>query len=80
MADIDVTQWLEQWVEEHLTSSVHVDRKSEMRDWAKACADDAQANGISIAELKEAANGDLETFLVERQNVASSDKDTGLPS
>ena len=71
MADIDVAQWLEQWVEEHLRASVRVGRKAEMHDQAKACAADALAAGVSIAELKEAADGDLETYLADRQNVAT---------
>lgn len=32
------------------------------------CAAQATTDGISIAELKEAAGGDLEQYLVDRQN------------
>ena len=70
MADIDVVQWLEQWVELSLHSLGHVERKAEMHDKAKACAEEAKAAGIPIVELKDAADGDLEAFLVRRQNAA----------
>lgn len=78
MADVDVDQWLEQWVEQHISSAGHVERKAEMHDEAKACAEAARADGISITELKDAANGDLETFLMERQNVAFGASASGV--
>ncbi len=70
MAEIDVAQWLEQWVELNLHAKEHVDRKAEMHDQAKACAEEAKRAGISVTGLKDAADGDLETFLVRRQNAA----------
>jgi hypothetical protein len=76
MADVDVDQWLEGWVENNLTSPGHVKAKAEMRDKAEACAVEATADGISIAELKEAAGGDLEQYLVDRQN-ALTDMEAG---
>ena len=48
MADIDVVQWLEQWVELNLHSQGHVERKAEMHDQAKACAEQAKGAGVSI--------------------------------
>ncbi|WP_131195593.1 hypothetical protein [Lichenihabitans psoromatis] len=66
---VDVEQWLEQWVEDHLDAPEPVREKAEMHDQARACANDAAAAGIPIADLKQAANGDLETYLVERQNI-----------
>ena len=45
-----------------------VDDKASMHDEAEACADAVVASGVSIAALKEAAGGDLEKFLVDRQN------------
>ncbi len=75
MAGIDVVQWLEQWVELNLHSQGHVERKAEMHDQAKACAEEAKAAGIPIVELKDAAEGDLEAFLVRRQNAAHDRRD-----
>ena len=77
MAGIDVVQWLEQWAELNLHSQGHVERKAEMHDQAKACAEEAKAAGIPIVELKDAAEGDLEAFLVRRQNAAHDRRDGG---
>lgn len=77
MAGIDVVQWLEQWVEMNLHAQGHVERKAEMHDQAKACAEEAKAAGIPIVELKDAADGDLEAFLVRRQNAAHDRRDGG---
>ena len=74
MADVDVAQWLEQWVEEHLAARRHVGRKAEVHDQAKACAEEARSAGISMAEIKDAADGDLEAYLLQRQN-AATDRD-----
>lgn len=41
-----------------------------MRDQAEACTAAATSDGISITELKEAADGDLEQHLVDRQNAS----------
>jgi hypothetical protein len=76
MADVDVDQWLEGWVENNLTAPGYVEAKAELRDQAEACAVEATSEGISIAELKEAAGGDLEAYLLSRQN-ALTDADVG---
>jgi hypothetical protein len=60
--------WLERWVEENINSPGYVQDKASMRDQAGTCAVQATAAGITIAELKEAAGGDLERYLVSRQN------------
>ena len=69
MSNVDVAQWLEQWVETNLTHHAHVSLKAEMHDQAKACVEEAVAVGISVVEVKDAADGDLETYLMERKNV-----------
>lgn len=76
MADVDVDQWLEGWVENNLTAPGYVEAKAEMRDQAEACAVEATNEGITIAELKEAAGGDLEEYLLNRQN-ALTDAEVG---
>ena len=78
MASVDAQQWLEQWVEENLSEPGHVEKKSEMRDRAAACARDSQAAGISIHDLKAAADDDLEAYLVQRQNALTDRKEDGL--
>jgi hypothetical protein len=64
-------EWLEQWVEENLNSPVYVDSKSIMRDQAAACMEEAKAAAHSIADIKAAAGGDLETYLVRQQNTGA---------
>jgi hypothetical protein len=65
--------WLRDWARRNLDGANYVADKSDMREEAKACAADALAAGISIADLKEAAGGDLERYLVAEQN-AETDK------
>jgi hypothetical protein len=74
MADVDVDQWLEGWVENNLTSPGYAEAKADMRDQAEACAVAATTDGISIAELKEAAGGDLERYLLDRHNASRTPK------
>ena len=74
VADVDVDQWLEGWVENNLHFPGHAEAKADMRDQAEACAVAATTDGISIAELKEAAGGDLEQYLVDRQNASHTPK------
>ena len=69
---VDVEQWLEQWVEDHLDASGHATKKADMHDRAKACVEDAKAAGISVADIKQASDGDLEVYLVSRQNILTS--------
>ena len=68
MARIDAQKWLTNWVCENINSPRHVKRKASMRDEAEACAQEAGAAGLSIADLKIASGGDLEDYLVNRQN------------
>ena len=82
MADVDVAQWLEQWVEENLTARRHVDRKAEIHDQAQACAAEARSAGIALAEIEEAADGDLDVYLQRRQNAETerTTRPTGFPA
>ena len=68
MADAGPQEWLADWVEKNLRSPGYVQRKASMHDEAEACAQQAVAAGISIADLKTASGGDLEKYLVDRQN------------
>lgn len=66
MADLDVDQWLESWAETTFRRPAGAHDKADLREEAKRCAAAAEAAGIPIVELKAAAGGDLETFLLER--------------
>jgi hypothetical protein len=71
-------EWLEGWVNGNLNLPGHQEKKAAMRDGAAACAEQAKAAGISIAELKEAAGGDLEIYLLDRQNeLTDADRGSG---
>ena len=74
VADVDVDQWLEGWVENNLNSLGSAEAKADMRGQAEACAVQATTDGISIAELKEAAGGDLERHLLDRQKALKAPK------
>jgi hypothetical protein len=74
MANKTAQEWLEQWVHGNLDAPGHVDRKSTMRDLAAVCAQDGTAAGYSIADIKAAADGDLETYLVRQQNALTERK------
>ena len=67
MSDISIRSWLERWARTRLDTPGYAARKADMRADAEACAHAAQAVGISISELKAAADGDLEVFLMDRQ-------------
>lgn len=67
-----VEVWLETWIGDHL-SPEHVGAKADMRSAAATCWEDAQAEGIDNAALKEAAGGDLETYFLRRQNAAADE-------
>lgn len=68
MPNPDAQEWLTSWVEKNIRSPGHVDRKASMREEAEACAQAGVAAGVSIAALKQASGGDLEKYLVARQN------------
>jgi hypothetical protein len=66
--DVDVEDWLEQWVEENLQDPGYREHKSAMSGDADMCRADAEEAGISEADLEKAAGGDLEAFLLRAQN------------
>jgi hypothetical protein len=65
---VDPEKWLDLCVGEHLIVPVFVSDKDAMRDAAKECIVGALDAGISILQLKGAAGGDLEAFLLKRNN------------
>jgi hypothetical protein len=65
---VDPKTWLELWVGKHLGAPVFAEGKAAMRDAAKACVADGLDAGLSIMQIKEAAGGDLEAYLVIKQH------------
>ena len=73
MNGVDARKWLDDWAGRNLDGHERAGRKAAMRDAAEACAKDATAAGLSIQDLKTAAGGDLEVFLMERENQRADD-------
>lgn len=65
---IDASEWLESWVDGNLHEPLYQENKSAMAGYARTCRSDAKAAGISSQALVGAAGGDLEGFLLDRQN------------
>lgn len=68
MPAIDAGEWLEGWVEENLNTPQYQEHKSAMAADAAVCRAQAVAAGISPKALDEAAEGDLEAYLLRAQN------------
>jgi hypothetical protein len=68
MNHMDIGEWLELWCDENINATSRIEKKSQMRDFAEKCAEAAEAADIKITELKKAAGGDLETYLMNFQN------------
>jgi hypothetical protein len=64
--------WLNYWIDDNIVNPGY-SKKSEMRDLAAACAADAGVAGISIADLKAAAGGDIVAHLLKHQNILTND-------
>lgn len=64
---MDAREWLAKWADDNINSPGYAEDKAGMQADAVVCAADAQAAGFWIAQLKEAANGDLETYLLQQQ-------------
>lgn len=65
---MDAQDWLEDWIENNIVTPLYHDSKEAMKGEADACRAEAQAAGISIAEVTAAAGGDLEAYLLRHQN------------
>ena len=69
MGTVNVEDWLEDWVDENLQSPAYQENKSAMASEAASCRQDAATDGLTDANLTGAAGGDLEAYLLRRQNV-----------
>ena len=68
MIEQDVDGWLESWAEENLQTPGYYENKEHMRGDAAQCREHAKKEGIAEAALLQAANGDLEAYLLKEQN------------
>lgn len=68
MAEQNVEEWLEAWIEENIQTPGYHDNKAHMKVDAAQCREQAKAEGISELALVEAAGGDLEAYLLREQN------------
>ena len=64
----DINEWLENNTESFLGDLTFSEEKSEFRDAAKALVEQAQSAGYTIEQIKDACDGDVETYLMDRQN------------
>jgi hypothetical protein len=66
--NVDAKRWLDNWVEENLQVPQYYEDKSEMAEDAATCRAAAEIDGISEKDLRGAAGGDLERYLLNAQN------------
>jgi hypothetical protein len=72
MAEVDVDDWLEEWVNENMQTPVFQENKSAMAHDAATCRRDAESAGILMNDLDAAAGGDLEEYLLRQQNALTN--------
>lgn len=71
-----IKAWLESRIPELVSFQKHREQKADLQLEAKALWLKAEAAGYSVAELKEACNGDVEQYLLDMQNISASAKTT----
>ncbi|WP_075292827.1 hypothetical protein [Pararhizobium arenae] len=64
----NIDKWLEKHVDGYLRDTGFCQSKAEFRDAAQALVAQAQEHGFTVQQVKVACRGDVETFLMERQN------------
>ena len=64
----DIEEWLEEWTDANLNTPQYNEDPSHMAEEAAACRADAKRAEISSEDLEEAAGGDLNKYLLDRQN------------
>ena len=74
MDDLDAKVWLNAWVEENFADPSLREGRVDMAREAELCRGAAEAEGISRAALDDAAGGDLQQFLLDRQAMLSRRK------
>ena len=64
----DIAEWLDDWVDENLQTPGYQEHPSDMAVATEQCRAEARAAGIAEADLVAAAGGNLEKYLLGRQN------------
>lgn len=62
-----IKDWLDDRVQEIIRDPGLHEDKADFRDHAKALVESAEADGFTVAEIKEAC-GDVERYLLDQQN------------
>lgn len=73
----EISKCIQTWVDVNITSQAHEEDKVQMVQEADDLKTHALAEGFTLEELREACNGDILAFLMDRQN---SNKDMGRPA
>ncbi len=63
-----ITDWLDDRVQEINRDPGLYHNKADFRAQAKALVESAEAEGFSVAQIKEACGGDVERYLLDQQN------------
>ncbi|NWJ27635.1 hypothetical protein [Rhizobium sp. RM] len=63
-----ITDWLDDRVQEIIRDPGLHENKADFRDQAKTLVESAEAEGFTVAEIKEACGGDVERYLLDQQN------------
>jgi hypothetical protein len=66
-------EFLHVWVSENMTPFSHDEDNPQAKELARKCLAEAEAQGISYTELKQAAGGDLVALLRRRSGGRSRD-------
>lgn len=63
-----IDEWLEEHVSGFLGQPAFSESKAEFREAAQLLVSEATSAGYSVQDIKEACDGDVETYLMHRQN------------
>ena len=64
----DIADWLTQWTADNLDPNGRAEEKAELHDEAKRCVEAGEAAGYTVQQIKDAAQGDVERYLMNAQN------------
>ncbi len=66
----DIADWLTQWTAQNIDPSARAEEKADLQGVAKQLVEDGKAAGFTVQQIKEAAAGDVERYLVNAQNAS----------
>ncbi|MNI85617.1 hypothetical protein D3C73_1426250 [compost metagenome] len=64
----EINDWLDDRIQEIINSPGFHENKAEFRDQAKILIVSGEAEGFTVAQIKEACGGDVERYLLDQQN------------